>query len=179
MLGYFMGWIKVFNLTTFLAVWGALLSSITFGWALYKDLRDKAKIKVTASLRRIGRREVDGAYYMSEPSLNIVGSSEELFVVVSVVNIGRRRMNWKGLAGTYRHPVNEKKGFIVSARFLPKILEEQEGHDEFTDLNDAFMSGNVKTFFVSDGAGRRWNISRKDLKRIASDAKKYTKDQVS
>src|ERR1700686_2333975 len=44
------------ELTAFLAVWGAILSSITFGWTLYRDLRDRAKIKLTAEVRRIGRR---------------------------------------------------------------------------------------------------------------------------
>ena len=49
------------GLTQFLAVWGAILSSITFGWSLYRDLRDRAKIKVSAELRRIGQRDGDGA----------------------------------------------------------------------------------------------------------------------
>jgi hypothetical protein len=53
-----------------------------------------------------------------------------LFIVVSVINIGRRRMRWKGLGGTYRTPVNGRKTFIVNARNLPKILEEQEALDE-------------------------------------------------
>jgi predicted MFS family arabinose efflux permease len=53
MLGHLVHW----NVTAFLAVWGALLSTATAGWTLYKDLPDKAKIKLTVSLRCMGRRE--------------------------------------------------------------------------------------------------------------------------
>jgi hypothetical protein len=89
-------WFVSFAPTTFLAIWGAILSSITFGWTLYRDLRDRAKVKVTAQVRRIVQRE-DGAFFSVNPELGIPGASKELFVVVSVVNIGRRRMRWKGL----------------------------------------------------------------------------------
>lgn len=121
------------GLTKFLAVWGAILSSITFGWSLYRDLRDRAKIKISAELRRIGRREGDGALFTCAPDVPIQGASEKLFVVVSVVNVGRRPMRWKGLGGQYRHAENGRKGFQVSARHLPRTLQEQEQHDEAFD----------------------------------------------
>jgi hypothetical protein len=59
------------GLTAFLAVWGAILSSITFGWTLCKDLRDRPKIRITARLRIMGHRSGDGA-----PDLNSSTSSE-------------------------------------------------------------------------------------------------------
>lgn len=163
-----------FDLTSFLAVWGAILSSITFGWTLYRDVRDRAKIKLSAELRRIGQRDGDGAYFSIDPGLDIAGASEQLFVVISVVNVGRRPMRWKGVGGYYRHPVNGKGGFVINARFLPKTLEEQEAHDEFTDLDSQFTSGNVKRLSIWDVAGRKWNVSRRDMKKIAADAKKYS-----
>jgi len=165
--------IKGSGLTAFLAVWGAILSSITFGWTLYRDLRDRAKVKLTASVRRIGRREGDGAYFAIEPGQNIAGASEELFVVVSVVNVGRRPIRWKGLGGYYHKPVNGKGGFVVSARFLPKMLEEQEAHDEFTNLDAQFINDNVKRLYIWDAAGGEWSVSRKDMKKLLADANKY------
>jgi hypothetical protein len=41
------------NLTKFLATYGALLASIGFGWNLYRDLRDRARLKVSASICRL------------------------------------------------------------------------------------------------------------------------------
>ena len=61
------------GLTKFLAVWGAILSSITFAWSLYRDLRDLAKIKISGELRRIGQREGDGAYCTAAPNLPVEG----------------------------------------------------------------------------------------------------------
>jgi hypothetical protein len=100
--------------------------------------------------------------------------SQQLFVVVSVVNIGRRRMRWKGVGGYYRRPVNGKNGFVISARFLPKTLEEQEAHDEFTELDVQFTSGNVTRIFVTDVADRKWLVSRREMKNLVADAKKYS-----
>jgi hypothetical protein len=161
------------GLTMFLAVWGAILSSITFGWTLYRDMRDRAKIKLTAQLRRIGRREGDGQGYAAEPSLNIRGLGDELYVVVSVTNVGRRRMNWKGWGGTYRKPVNGHKSFIVSARDLPKMLEEQEQHAEFAGVDKQIGTGNLNGIQIWDGAGRKWNVSRADMKKLRADIEKY------
>jgi len=166
-------WFISWNTTAFLAVWGALLSTATAGWTLYKDLRDKAKIRLTVRLRCLGQREGDGAYYMADPGMNLTGMSDQLHVVASVTNVGRRRMRWKGGGGEYHKPVNGKNSFLVSARFLPKMLEEQESLDEWTDLDKQFVNGNVKRLYIWDGAGHEWSASRKDMKMLAADIKKY------
>jgi hypothetical protein len=162
------------ELTAFLAVWGAILSSITFGWTLYRDLRDRAKIKLTAEVRRIGRRDADGKLFSIEPGQDIPGASEGLFIVVSVVNVGRRPMRWYGVGGHYREPVNGKSAFVINARFLPRTLEEQQGHDEFAEMDEQFLKDNVRTLTVWDVAGRKWNVSRRDMKRLIADARKYS-----
>ncbi len=160
-------------MTAFLAVWGAILSSITFGWTLYKDLRDKAKIKLTARLRIMGKRGGDGALFVAHPSMNIEGAGDQLFIVVSVINIGRRRINWKGLGGTYRIPVNGRDTFVVSTQNLPKILEEQEALDEIALLNQEIVNGNLKGLHIWDGAGRTWKVSGKDIKKLKADIEEY------
>jgi hypothetical protein len=73
------------NLTSFLAVWGAILSSVTFGWNLLRDLRDQAKVRISASLRAIIQRD-DGASVAVRPQL--VDATEDLKVVISVANVG-------------------------------------------------------------------------------------------
>jgi hypothetical protein len=174
-LGHLTNFFNSWNTTAFLAVWGALLSTATAGWTLYKDLRDKAKIMLAARLRCIGQREGDGAYYMADPGMNLAGMRDELFIVVSVTNIGRRRMRWKGWGGKYRKPVNGKNTFIVSARFLPKILEEQESLDEWAALDKEFVTENVEQLCVWDGEGREWSVSKNDMTKLAADIKKYAK----
>jgi hypothetical protein len=92
LLHHFISWIKAWNLTTFLAVWGAVVASATAIWSFRKDLRDKPKIKITVSLRCLGLRDGDGAPYMANPSMNIEGMGNDLQVVVSFTNIGRRKI---------------------------------------------------------------------------------------
>ena len=47
------------NLTKFLAAWGgALLGTFGLGWTLYRDLLDRAKLQVSASVRKIARRKL-------------------------------------------------------------------------------------------------------------------------
>jgi hypothetical protein len=108
-------WFKTWSLTTILAVWGAVVSTATAIWSIRKDLRDKVKVKVTASLRCIGFREGDGQPYMANPGMNIAGMSDRLYVVVSVANVGRRRVRWTGWGGKYKKPVNGKDGFTLKA----------------------------------------------------------------
>ena len=156
-------------MTQFLAIWGAILSTITFGWTLHRDFRDRPKIKVTARLRIIGNRAGDGALFVADPNLNVEGASDALFIVVSVINIGRRRFRWKGIGGKYRHPVNGKNNFLVSPHHLPKILEEQEALDEPIELNEEIARGNLKELYVTNGTGNHWKISDKDLEKLLAD----------
>jgi hypothetical protein len=165
------------GLTKFLAVWGAILSSITFGWTLYRDLRDRAKVKIKAELRQIGQLE-NGKPFTAAPDLEVPGTIANLFVVVSVVNVGRRPMRWRGLAGTYRHPRNGKNGFVVQTMHLPRTLQEQEQHDELIAMEEPFrnelIQGGIKHLCILDVAGRKWNVSRADMKQLVADAKKHT-----
>jgi hypothetical protein len=105
--------------------------------------------------------------------LNIRGLGNELFVVVSVMNFGRRPMNWKGWGGTYRSPVNGHTSFVVSARALPKILSEQEEHSEFTPVEKEIGTGNLEGIQIWDGAGRKWHVSKADMAQLHADIKKY------
>ena len=97
--------------------------------------------------------------------------------MVSVVNVGRRPMRWKGLGGKYRRGgANGGKGLLVSARHLPHTLEEQEQHDEFFDFEEPFShelaNGRVKRLFIWDVAGREWSVPRRDMKKLVAEAKK-------
>jgi len=63
----------------------------------------------------MGQWEGNGAYYVADPGMNLSGMSDQLYVVASVTNVGRRRMRWKGWGGEYLKPLNGKSSFLVSA----------------------------------------------------------------
>ncbi len=150
--------------TDILAIYGAVLASITFGWNLYRDLQDRARLKATAHVRRIVQSE-DGTWYAVKPDLQVAGASEQLFVVVNVTNIGRRPLRWEGWGGKYRTPVNGKKSFVIIPRYLPKMLNEGESHSEYTEeLNPRWQ--NLKKLTVWDASGKNWYVPRRELKAL-------------
>jgi hypothetical protein len=157
------------NLTKFLAAWGAILATFGLGWTLYRDLLDRGKLQISARVRRIGM-SADGKYYAVSPNVN-VEASQKLFVVMSVVNIGRRP--WQGWGGKYHKREGEKNAFYIVGRGLPKMLQEGESHSELTDLEANLMpaSENVKKLYVWDAAGKEWRLSRKQLKELKREAR--------
>jgi hypothetical protein len=48
------------------------------------------------------------------------------------------------------------------------MLEEQEAHDEFTDLDVRFINDNVKRLYIWDVAGHEWSVSRTDMKQLVA-----------
>jgi hypothetical protein len=168
---------NVTGLTTVLAVYGALLGSFTFGWTLYRDMRDRARIKFSVAVRRVVLR-VDGTWLSIDPSQDIEAARGTLSLVISVVNIGRRPLRWSGVGGLYKNPVNGKGGFVVNARFLPKMLEEQQAHDEIAELDAQFANGNIKRFYIWDAAGRHWDLSGREISALLADAKKYSRGSL-
>lgn len=161
---------KIGSLTTFLAVWGAILSSITFGWTLFRDLRDKAKFHLNIKVRRIGVG-ANGMGFAVSPSMAVNGASQELHLVVRVVNVGRRPMLWEGWGGKYFTPQLGKTGFFIVGENLPKMLAEHESHSETTVLEEGWID-NVKTLFVWNASGKHWKLSGRKMEQLRSEAKK-------
>jgi hypothetical protein len=162
------------KVTEFLAAYGALLSSIGFGWNLYRDLLDRARLQVSADIRRIAQG-LDGKYFSAKPSAAVQGATAQLFVVMTVVNVGRRPVQWQGWGGKYHKPENGKTGFTIIGRDLPKMLSEGQTHSEITRLEPDLRPAhdNVTRLFVWDAAGKYWELSRNQLKRLKREAREY------
>lgn len=161
--------------TRFLAVYGAILSSIGLGWALYRDILDRPRLKIAAKVRRIVTG-VGGRWFSVSPDLPVEGASEQLFVVMTAVNIGRRPVLWEGWGGKWHEPRNGKGAFYIVGGALPKMLNEGETHTEFTkleaDLHPA--NDNVKKLYVWDPSGREWKLSRRQLRKLRGEARKFS-----
>ncbi len=138
---------------------------------LYRDLIDKARLKLTAHVRRVGKT-VDDKWYAVKPDLRVGGASEELFVAMNVTNVGRRPIQWTGWGGKYRRPINGKKTFIIIPMWLPRMLNEGESHSEFTnELRPA--DENVKRLCISDASGKNWYLSWWAMKKLKQESRKF------
>ena len=156
------------SMTSLLAAYGAILSSIGLGWNLYRDLHDRARLKVVARIRRIAQNQL-GQLFAVAPNLPVAGVGPQLFVSVDVTNVGRRPVRWDGWGGTYSKPVNGKESFVILPMQLPKMLHEGESHTEFTrDMHQNIKD--VKRIFIWDAAGKKWHLPRRALKELKKDA---------
>ena len=165
------------NLTKFLAAWGAILSTFGLGWTLYRDLLDRGKLQISANIRRIGM-STDGRYYAVAPHVK-VEATEKFFVVMTVVNVGRRPVMWQGWGGKYFKREAEGTGFYIVPEGLPKMLEEGQSHSELTALENDLRpaNDNVKELFVWDTTGKHWKLSKKQLRELRKEARKFTSGQ--
>jgi len=159
------------SLTSVVAFYGAVLSTFGFGWNMYRDLLDKPRLKVQMGIRRLVPSP-DGKVYQAQPDLPIQGSSEELFLVANVTNIGRRPVKWMGWGGEWIKPEATGGAFIIQPRALPTVLKESESCSEYTDDLKA-ASDNVRKLFVYDSTGKNWYISRRALRKLKEERRKF------
>jgi hypothetical protein len=162
---------KELGITDVLAAYGAVLASVGFGWSLYRDLHDRARLRVKANVRRIVQI-VGGQWYAVRPDLGVVGASAQLFIVVNVTNVGRRPVQWIGWGGKYHKSVNGKGSFAIIPVALPKMLNEGDTHSEYTDLLDP-AGENVKRLFIWDASGKNWYLSRWARRKLKEEARKF------
>ena len=162
------------TLTGLIALYGAALSSITFGWNLLRDLRDRAKLKLVARLRRLAPGPTPTQIYAVSPDLPVADRTATLFVFMDVTNVGRRPVRWDGWGGKWSRPVGGKNTFVAVGRSLPKMLNEGESHSEFVDNLHQDIE-NVKKLFVWDASGKNWNLPRTELKKLKNEIRKQGK----
>jgi hypothetical protein len=159
-------------LTAFLAAWGAILSTFGLGWTLYRDLHDRARIRFDARVRRLGRGE-DGRMFAVSPNLPVADASQQLFVCITVVNEGRRPILITTWGGQWIQPRNGKSSFVIYGRDLPKMLNEGQ---QYQDWSDELVSEvhNIKSLSVFDSVDKEWKLSENDLARLKEEARKFS-----
>ncbi len=160
------------SLTTILAIYAAIISSILLGWNLYRELHNRARVKISISLMRI-EMGIDGrqsAFAFHSPNGN---AGADVHVVIKMTNVGPRPMLLQGWGGEWKLPENGKDKFVVISQGLPRMLKRHESHQEFTpDLS--IISPNIKALFVWDSDGSNWYVSDKELRATVEQARKHT-----
>lgn len=160
------------DVTTELAIYGALVSTFALGWNTYRDLRDRAKLKVSA---RISRLTVDGqGRWLAITSAAHAQALPQHYIVMTVANVGRRPVVWQGWGGRY-HGWKNKQFFIADQNlpnYLPKRLEEGDSHTACTELTNF---ENVRKFFMWDASGKKWKVPRRELKKLKKEAEQIIK----
>jgi hypothetical protein len=149
------------SLTTGLAIYAAIVSSILLGWNLYRELHERARVKVSVSLMRL-TTGADGRQFVVAPHLPIEDAA--VHVVIKITNAGRRPVLLQGWGGEFKTPENGKDKFVVISQGLPRMLKGHESHQEFTpDLS--VVGPNIKALLAWDSSGKNWYVSNKKLQQ--------------
>src|ERR1017187_1092273 len=109
------------GLTKFLATWGAIVSTAALSVTLYREWLDRAKLQISASIRRIAVSD-DGKMVAAVAPDAKVEASEQLYVMMNVVNVGRRPIVWEGWGGKYHKREKIGNAFHIGGKNLPKKL---------------------------------------------------------
>ena len=146
-------------LTTILALWGALLSSIAVGWNLYRDLSEKGKLRVTCYVGcTIEGGKLDPNKYL----------------FWNVTNIGRTSILVKSIGGKNK----DDTAFFIKESCLPKMLKPGEYIIESV-ADFSVLSENLKSLNAYDSLGREFKASRKQVEQLKKDYERGKMDVVA
>ena len=113
------------TLTKFLAAWGALLSTFGLGWSLYRDLLDRPRIKLSASIRKVVLGGA-GKLFAVKVDHPMAERGEKPQVCITLLDEGRRPVLITKLGGQWNKPRDGNQFFFIYARGLPKMLRENQ-----------------------------------------------------
>jgi hypothetical protein len=141
------------NITTFLAVWGALLSTFAIGWNVYRDFSEKGRLKVDC--------------YIGKSISDLEGISKQDYLIWSITNVGNRSVIISNIGGAFTDC-----DFMLNTRNrMPHKLNSGEYIIEYSpDLS--ILTKNIKELFVIDTIGKKYKASNKRLKQAIQSAKK-------
>ena len=133
---------------THIAVYAAVISTISIAVQLARYVREKASVKLHSYL---------GIYNDSPGTPRII---------VDVTNVGKQAIVITNLAGRYRKLIEGSVLFrVVNPKSLPKKLESGEtvklnipGLDQ--------LDSNLHYIYVTDSTGKEWKLSRANLRKL-------------
>ena len=134
-------------LTTALAVWGAVVSTIAIVWNIMRDRADRGKLRVMCYPGQlVGGIEPDGKTYL----------------VYHVTNIGRRDVIVTHIGGAF---ADDAHFMIPKTRtLLPHTLKPGEYLSERTDFS--ILDKSPQALWAIDSLGKHWRLPRKALRGL-------------
>ena len=155
------------SLSTILAAYAAILSTVAIGWLLYRELSDRIRVNISVALTSLLPGGDERQFPLFHPN-EVAGA----YVLIKITNAGHRPVTLQGWGGEWKTPQNGKDKFTVISQGLPRILNGHESHQEFTpDLS--VVSPNIKALFVRDSSDKNWYLPEKELQDIVEQAHRY------
>lgn len=144
------------ELKDWVAVYGAVLSTLVAAWNVYLYFTDKGKLKVKCYLA------------------DIVGDGEVVksnVLTYSVTNVGKKPIYVSTIGGKYKDSAGGKY-FLINMRRIPPIkLEPGEYFSDYThDLS--VLTDNLESLHAIDTIGRVYNANKREVQKLIEQVKK-------
>ncbi len=137
------------TVTMALALWGAVLSTLSILWNIRRDIRDRGGLRVHC--------------YVGTITYGLGAPDPQPKLVYTVTNIGRRAVVLSGIGGDL---VGQDKHFAIKPRGTwPKTLQPGEYHVDWTD-DLSILSESVTSLWAADSLGKHWRIPKRTLRAI-------------
>jgi len=143
-------------LTTFLAVWGAIVATIALTWNMLRHRGDRGILKVTGMIGKMYPDHTDRTY-----------------LFITITNVGRRPVLVQGIYGMRDKSVGPKRGVFIKAERLPVMLKEGEFFCHPCHGLD-MLDEHLETIYAQDSTGRKWPMKRRNLRQVIRD---YQEDE--
>jgi hypothetical protein len=155
------------KLTDYLAIWGAVLSTILAGWSIYKDYLKRYRVRVEAGFRVVFQG--DGGPRTDVLAVTVTNLSDQKVKVTHCATFEARvfRPRWiDKLTRKFFTRSGEAYLFAFQPLHGPPLPITIEPRDNaiLTYSVDIFPA--ISELAVTTADGREWFASRKDIKKI-------------
>ena len=138
-------------MTTFLAVWGAIMSTLAIAWNIRRDFLDRGRLKFNC----YHGCKVGG------------GSRSPTYLVFHVTNIGRRDVQLTTVGGEVlsdRHFLIATGPATLTAQQLPRMLKPGESYIAYG--KPEILEQNPRNLWAIDSLNNYWKLPKKSLKHL-------------
>lgn len=149
------------TITFWIAVWGAVLGTASFGWNIYRAVTDRGELRVQC---HIGRFPVAPFAILGEE--RPVSSQ----LAYNITNVGRKPIYVSHFGGVYADGASIE---VVPRAPLPKELKPGETISERAEDPVKMLLGRrVRLLAAWDTTGRAHRVSRRNLRQVVAQAQR-------
>lgn len=149
--------------TFWIAVWGALLGTISLGWNIYQAVSDRGTLRVRCKIGRfviVSITTLPGGDRPTEPQL-----------AYTITNVGRRAIVVSHIGGVYADGTSFE---VVPRSTFPKELRPGENISERAEdpVTILLRNGSAKFVGAWDTTGKSYGIRRRELQELIAEARR-------
>lgn len=129
--------------TLILALWGALIGTLTAGWTIYRDVLDRGRLRLRVTIGNVWQGGI---------------KDEQYTAWFTITNVGRRPVIVTTVGGQYART----RRFLITSNDLPKRLEP--GEQVMVTTKDFADFGSVQWLGAWDSLDDIYKVRPKELR---------------